>query len=73
MRRCLATKISKGCSIMNTNNYKITIKTQAELVYYVSEYDIDRAIELAIDAPYIEWQVSEFDMPTGADVVAEEI
>ena len=73
MRRCLAIKISKGCSIMNTNNYKITIKTQAELVYYVSEYDIDRAIELAIDAPYIEWQVSEFDMPTGADVVAEEI
>lgn len=58
---------------MNTNNYKITIKTQAELVYYVSEYDIDRAIELAIDAPYKEWQVSEFDMPTGADVIAEEI
>jgi len=64
---------SKGCSIMNTNNYKITIKTQAELVYYVSEYDIDRAIELAIDAPYKEWEVSYFDMPIGADVHAEQI
>jgi len=53
--------------------YKITIKTQAELVYYVSEYDIDTAINLAIDAPYKEWEVSEFDMPTGADVIAEEI
>ena len=58
---------------MNTNNYKITIKTKATLVYYVSEYDIDMAIELAIDAPYREWEVSEFDMPTGADVIAEEI
>jgi len=73
MKRCLATKISKGYSTMNTNNYKITIKTQAELVYYVSEYDIDRAIELAIDAPYEEWEVSDFDMPQGKDVVAEEI
>jgi hypothetical protein len=53
--------------------YKITIKTQAELVYYVSEYDIDAAINLAIDAPYKEWEVSEFDMPTGADVIAKEI
>jgi len=50
------------------NNYKITIKTQAELVYYVSEYDVDRAIELAIDAPYKEWEVSEFDMPQGKDI-----
>ena len=58
---------------MNTNNYKITIKTTATLVYYISEYDIDRAIELAIDAPYREWEVSEFDMPIGADVIAEEI
>jgi len=63
----------KGCSIMNTNNYKISINVRAELVYYVSEYDIDRAIELAIDAPYKEWEVSYFDMPTGADVQAEEI
>jgi len=73
MKKYLAIIISKGCLIMNMNNYKITIKTQAELVYYVSEYDIDRAIELAIDAPYQEWEVSEFDMPNGKDVVAEEI
>lgn len=73
MKRCLAIKISKGCSIMNTNNYKISINVRAELVYYVSEYDIDRAIELAIDAPYKEWEVSYFDMPTGTDVHAEEI
>jgi len=53
--------------------YKITIKTQAELVYYVSEYDIDTAINLAIEAPYQEWEVSEFDMPLGTDVEAEEI
>jgi hypothetical protein len=58
---------------MNLNNYRITIETTATLVYYVSEYDIDRAIELAIDAPYREWEVSEFDMPTGANVIAEEI
>jgi hypothetical protein len=53
--------------------YKITIKTPAELVYYVSEYDIDTAINLAIEAPYQEWEVSEFDMPAGKDVKAEEI
>jgi hypothetical protein len=53
--------------------YKITIKTPAELVYYVSEYVIDTAINLAIDAPYKEWEVSDFDMPSGKDVIAEEI
>ena len=58
---------------MNLNNYKITIKTTATLVYHISEYDIDRAIELAIDAPYREWEVSEFDMPIGTDVEAEEV
>ena len=58
---------------MEIKQYKITIKTPAELVYYVSEYDIDTAINLAIEAPYQEWEVSEFDMPTGADVIAEEI
>jgi hypothetical protein len=57
---------------MNLNNYKITIKTAATLVYYVSEYDIDRAIELAIDAPYREWEVSEFDTPKYEDIIAEE-
>lgn len=58
---------------MEIKQYKIKIKTQAELIYYVSEYDIDRAIELAIDAPYKEWEVSDFDMPAGKDVIAEEI
>ena len=58
---------------MDSKQYKITIKTPATLVYYVSEYDIDRAIGLAIDAPYQEWEVSEFDVPKGADVNAEEI
>jgi len=46
---------------------------RATLVYYVSEYDIDTAINLAIEAPYQEWEVSEFDMPLGTDVEAEEI
>jgi hypothetical protein len=58
---------------MEIKQYKITIKTPAELVYYVSEYDIDTAINLAIDAPYKEWEVSDFDMPSGKDVIAEEI
>lgn len=58
---------------MEIKQYKITIKTPAELVYYVSEYDIDTAINLAIDAPYKEWEVSDFDMPSGDNVVAEEI
>ena len=58
---------------MEIKQYKITIKTPAKLVYYVSEYDIDTAINLAIDAPYKEWEVSDFDMPSGKDVIAEEI
>lgn len=58
---------------MEVKQYKITIKTPTTLVYYVSEYDINTAIELAIEAPYNEWEVSEFDMPTGADVIAEEV
>jgi hypothetical protein len=54
--------------------YKITVNAvRATLVYYVSEYDIDTAINLAIEAPYREWEVSEFDMPLGTDVEAEEI
>ena len=58
---------------MEINQYKITVKSPATLVYYVSEYDIDRAIELAIEAPFKEWEVSEFDMPQGSDVDAEQI
>lgn len=58
---------------MEVKQYKITIKAPTTLVYYVSEYDINKAIELAIDAPYNEWEVSEFDMPKGSDVQAEEV
>jgi hypothetical protein len=54
--------------------YKITVNAvRSTLVYYVSEYDIDTAINLAIEAPYKEWEVSDFDMPLGTDVEAEEI
>ena len=56
---------------MDKNQYKISVNVRAELVYYVSEYDIDKAIELAVDAPYKEWEVSYFDMPTGTDIQAE--
>ena len=48
------------------------IKTPATLVYYVSEYDIDTATGLALEAPYSEWQVSEFDMPADSNIDAEE-
>jgi hypothetical protein len=59
---------------MEIKQYKITVNAvRATLVYYVSEYDIDTAINLAIEAPYREWEVSEFDMPLGVDVEAEEI
>ena len=59
---------------MEIKQYKITVyAVRATLVYYVSEYDIDTAINLAIEAPYREWEVSEFDMPLGTDVEAEEI
>lgn len=58
---------------MESKQYRITIKTPATLVYYVSEYDIHKAIDLAIEAPYQEWEVSEFDMPLGSDVDAQEI
>jgi hypothetical protein len=54
--------------------YRIKVNAvRATLVYYVSEYDIDTAINLAIEAPFKEWEVSDFDMPLGADVEAEEI
>ena len=53
--------------------YKITITERATLVYYVSEYDIDTAIGLALEAPYREWEVSEFNMPGDSDITAEEI
>jgi hypothetical protein len=57
---------------MEVKGYRITIRTPATLIYYVSEYDIDTAMSLALDAPYQEWEVSEFDMPKHEDVIAEE-
>ena len=58
---------------MEIKRYRIEIRTSATLIYYISEYDIHTAIGLALEAPYREWEVSEFDMPTGADVIAEEV
>lgn len=57
---------------MDMKRYRITINTPATLVYYVAEYDIDKAIELALDAPYREWEVSEFASVWLEDVIAEE-
>jgi hypothetical protein len=54
------------------SNYKITIKANAELVYYISSDDIDVAVEHALGAPYQEWQVSEFQTPKDEDVIVEE-
>lgn len=58
---------------MEIKQYRITVNSPATLIYYVSEYDIDRAVDLAIEAPFSEWIVSEFDMPKGSDVDAEEV
>ena len=57
---------------MELKGYRIMIKTPATLVYYISEYDIHKATELALEAPYSEWQVSEFDMPADSNIDAEE-
>ena len=58
---------------MEVKQYRIEIRTPATLIYYVSEYDIDTAIGLALEAPYKEWEVSEFNMPGDSDITAEEI
>ena len=58
---------------MDKRQYRIAIKVPAELVYYVSEYDTDNALELALDAPYKEWEVSYFNMPLNKDAQIEEI
>lgn len=55
------------------SNYKITIKTKADLIYYVKSSDINVAIEHALKAPFEEWQVSDFDMPDNNDIDATEI
>ena len=59
---------------MEAKQYRIKVNAvRATLVYYVSEYDINTAIDLAIEAPFKEWEVYDFDMPLGTDVEAEEI
>jgi hypothetical protein len=57
---------------MEVKGHKITITTTATLVYYISEPDIHEAIGLALEAPYSEWEVSEFDMPADSNVIAVE-
>jgi L-rhamnose mutarotase len=59
---------------MDTKHYKINLKAiRADLFLYVSADDIDLAIEKAIDTPYNEWEVSDFVMPEGNQVDAEEV
>lgn len=53
---------------MVLGQYKITIKTPATLVYYVSEYDAESAIGLAMEAPYKEWEVSDFQDPDDSEI-----
>jgi hypothetical protein len=57
---------------MEAKRYRVEINTNATLVYYVVEYDIDNAIELAMNAPYKEWHVSEFQTPPNEEIIAEE-
>lgn len=59
---------------MDTKHYKINLKAiRADLFIYVSADDIDLAIEKAIDTPYSEWEVSDFVMPEGNQIDAEEV
>jgi hypothetical protein len=59
---------------VEAKQYRVKVNAvRATLVYYISEYDIEAAINQAIEAPYQEWEVSEFDMPLGTNVEAEEI
>jgi hypothetical protein len=59
---------------VEVKQYKIKVNAvRATLVCYVSEYDAETAVNLAIEAPYKEWEVSDFEMPLGADVTVEEI
>jgi hypothetical protein len=59
---------------MEAKQYRVKVNAvRATLVYYISEYDIEAAINQAIEAPFKEWEVYDFDMPLGTDVEAEEI
>jgi len=57
---------------VEANRYRVEINTNATLVYYVVEYDVYNAIELAMNAPYQEWHVSEFKAPPFEEIIAEE-
>lgn len=57
---------------MELKQYTVKINTNATLVYYVSEYDMEKAIDLALDAPYKEWEVSEFTEPTYNSIIVDE-
>lgn len=57
--------------MMELKQYKITINTRATLVYYVSEYDVDSAIGLAMEAPFREWEVSDFQNPMDDDITID--
>ncbi len=59
---------------MDIKHYRISLNAvRADLVLYVSAYDIDQALNLAIDTPYNEWEVSDFVMPEGNQIDAEEV
>ncbi len=57
---------------MEVKRYRIEIRTPATLVYYLSEYDMEHAIESALSAPFQEWTVGDFDEPKYEDIIAEE-
>lgn len=59
---------------MDIKSYRVYLRgVRADLVLYVSAYDIDRATDLAIDTPYNEWEVSDFVMPEGNQIDIEEV
>lgn len=59
---------------MDIKSYRVYLKdVRADLVLYVSAYDIDQASDLAIDTPYEEWEVSDFAMPEGNQIDIEEV
>lgn len=59
---------------MDLKTYRVYLKdVRADLVLYVSAHDIDRATDLAIDAQYNEWEVSDFVMPEGNQIDIEQV
>jgi hypothetical protein len=59
---------------MDIKHYRVYLKDiTADLVLYVSAYDIDQATDLAIGSLYNEWEVSDFVMPEGNQIDIEEV